>query len=584
MGTVDEDFAIDSSAGDVFLLGTTSWRIHAPGAERGVGRGRARARRRRVPFWFGEAPARTRELSDEVGELREAIADRLRSRAATAGDRVARRRRAPLDARGRAPAPRLRGRGAAALGAVPSQTHRGRRALLRRGRGHAARASTRRSARASTGRGAWRCASASAARFDFELQAVGHRRRRAVLAGPAALVPARGRSSSWSTPTSLRRGADAGGASRRRCSARASGGTRRARWRCCAPAAGKKVPPLQDAHGLRRPARGRVPRAGGLPGQPRRRADRAARSPAGERDAARLPDRADGRRRPRRRAAQAARRARSLRAPRETPEPTRALARDPQRQPLCLPRRRAAGGAARARGVGAARAARRRSRTASARSMRARSATVVREAAAPTCATPTRCTSCSATWCWCPKAFLRRGVPLAEGRGCAARGRPRSARRISRAPAGPCGVRGAWCATERRAHVEAIWPGATFEPDARAAVECPAEAAARGRARRSASGRGWRSFGPTTSADAGRVAGQSEPQDVTISVGAHRAWQRHARSLHRATRRRSKRVERLAPAGLDEVEWCDRGAARPHPPPHRRRPAARRRAGPAGRI
>jgi ATP-dependent Lhr-like helicase len=76
VGTVDEDFAIDSSAGDVFLLGNTSWRI------RRVQQGKvwvedAKGMAPTVPFWFGEAPARTPELSDEVGALREAVAARV---------------------------------------------------------------------------------------------------------------------------------------------------------------------------------------------------------------------------------------------------------------------------------------------------------------------------------------------------------------------------------------------------------------------------------------------------------------------------------------------------------------------------
>ena len=75
VGTVDEDFAIDSMAGDVFLLGNTSWRI------RRIENGRVRVEDAQgaaptIPFWFGEAPARTRELSREVGDLRQAIADR----------------------------------------------------------------------------------------------------------------------------------------------------------------------------------------------------------------------------------------------------------------------------------------------------------------------------------------------------------------------------------------------------------------------------------------------------------------------------------------------------------------------------
>jgi ATP-dependent Lhr-like helicase len=72
VGTIDEDFAIESSVGDIFLLGTTSWRI------RRVEPGRVRVEDAHgasptVPFWLGEAPGRTWELSLSVGALREEI-------------------------------------------------------------------------------------------------------------------------------------------------------------------------------------------------------------------------------------------------------------------------------------------------------------------------------------------------------------------------------------------------------------------------------------------------------------------------------------------------------------------------------
>ncbi len=75
VGTVDEDFAVESLAGDVFLLGTTSWRI------RRVETGRVRVEDAHgaapsIPFWRGEAPGRTRELSHAVSELRVEIEER----------------------------------------------------------------------------------------------------------------------------------------------------------------------------------------------------------------------------------------------------------------------------------------------------------------------------------------------------------------------------------------------------------------------------------------------------------------------------------------------------------------------------
>ena len=72
IGTVGEDFAIDSMAGDVFLLGSTSWRVRR--VEAGLVRVvDAEGARPNIPFWAGEAPARTEELSDEVSSLREAL-------------------------------------------------------------------------------------------------------------------------------------------------------------------------------------------------------------------------------------------------------------------------------------------------------------------------------------------------------------------------------------------------------------------------------------------------------------------------------------------------------------------------------
>src|SRR5580693_5252419 len=80
VGTVNEDWAIESQAGDVFLLGTTSWRIRKvePGTVRVVD---AHGAPPSAPFWLGEAPGRTVELSDEVSRLRQEVAERLRSSA-----------------------------------------------------------------------------------------------------------------------------------------------------------------------------------------------------------------------------------------------------------------------------------------------------------------------------------------------------------------------------------------------------------------------------------------------------------------------------------------------------------------------
>ncbi len=75
VGTVDEDFAVESMAGDVMLLGNTSWRIRRVSSNGSVLVEDAQGASPTVPFWRGEAPARTDELSAHVADLREKISD-----------------------------------------------------------------------------------------------------------------------------------------------------------------------------------------------------------------------------------------------------------------------------------------------------------------------------------------------------------------------------------------------------------------------------------------------------------------------------------------------------------------------------
>jgi len=78
VGTLDEDFAIESLAGDIMLLGNTSWRIRRVESKSGrVLVEDAHGAPPNVPFWNGEAPARTQELSFHVAELRREISERL---------------------------------------------------------------------------------------------------------------------------------------------------------------------------------------------------------------------------------------------------------------------------------------------------------------------------------------------------------------------------------------------------------------------------------------------------------------------------------------------------------------------------
>src|SRR6185295_4208694 len=77
VGTLNEDFAIESTAGDVFQLGNASWRILQVGA--GVVRvADAKGVPPTLPFWLGEAPARSDELSRAVSDLRAEVEARLK--------------------------------------------------------------------------------------------------------------------------------------------------------------------------------------------------------------------------------------------------------------------------------------------------------------------------------------------------------------------------------------------------------------------------------------------------------------------------------------------------------------------------
>jgi ATP-dependent Lhr-like helicase len=76
IGSLNEDFAIESMQGDVFQLGNTSWRVL------GIGTGVVRVEDARgepptIPFWFGEAPARSDELSAAVSRIRERLDELL---------------------------------------------------------------------------------------------------------------------------------------------------------------------------------------------------------------------------------------------------------------------------------------------------------------------------------------------------------------------------------------------------------------------------------------------------------------------------------------------------------------------------
>src|SRR5207302_10684080 len=76
VGTLNEDFAIESLAGDIFQLGNSSYEIKRVGA----GEVRvldAHGQPPSIPFWLGEAPGRSQELSESVSRMRREIAQRL---------------------------------------------------------------------------------------------------------------------------------------------------------------------------------------------------------------------------------------------------------------------------------------------------------------------------------------------------------------------------------------------------------------------------------------------------------------------------------------------------------------------------
>jgi ATP-dependent Lhr-like helicase len=117
IGSLDEDFAIESMAGDVILLGNSSWRI------RRIESGRVRVEDAggapsTIPFWLGEGPARTLELSTELSAVRQGVAERLGD---PEGAAAWLERETGLDRRGALLARDYIAAARAALGAVPTR-------------------------------------------------------------------------------------------------------------------------------------------------------------------------------------------------------------------------------------------------------------------------------------------------------------------------------------------------------------------------------------------------------------------------------------------------------------------------------
>jgi len=124
VGSVDEDFAVESLAGDIMLLGNTSWRI------KGIEAGKVRVEDAHgappnIPFWRGEAPSRTAELSAEVAELRKELATMLQASSPATSSQLSAiswlKTECALDQRGAEQAVEYVLAGMTILGIVPTQ-------------------------------------------------------------------------------------------------------------------------------------------------------------------------------------------------------------------------------------------------------------------------------------------------------------------------------------------------------------------------------------------------------------------------------------------------------------------------------
>ncbi len=119
VGSVHEDFAVEATAGDIFLLGTHSWRVVKveTGTVRVIDAGDLPPT---IPFWLGEAPARSAELSEEVGSLRAEL-EPLLARGDGTGARALVRSRAGVSAEVADQVVAYLAAGLAALGALPTR-------------------------------------------------------------------------------------------------------------------------------------------------------------------------------------------------------------------------------------------------------------------------------------------------------------------------------------------------------------------------------------------------------------------------------------------------------------------------------
>ncbi|HVR10197.1 MAG TPA: DEAD/DEAH box helicase [Thermoanaerobaculia bacterium] len=121
LGTVHEDFAVESLPGDVFQLGNAAWRIDKIEPGRVLVED-AHGQPPTIPFWLGEAPARTEELSLAVSRLRQEVADRCAGPAGPAGAAAWLRDEVGVGEEAAAQLVSYLAAAAAALGTMPSRT------------------------------------------------------------------------------------------------------------------------------------------------------------------------------------------------------------------------------------------------------------------------------------------------------------------------------------------------------------------------------------------------------------------------------------------------------------------------------
>jgi ATP-dependent Lhr-like helicase len=120
IGTVHEDFAVESIAGDVFQLGNAAWRVHKVEPGRVLVED-AHGQPPNIPFWLGEAPARTEELSLAVSRLRVEVAERAAGPSGPAGAVAWLRDEVGVGGPAAAQLVSYLAAAAAALGAMPSR-------------------------------------------------------------------------------------------------------------------------------------------------------------------------------------------------------------------------------------------------------------------------------------------------------------------------------------------------------------------------------------------------------------------------------------------------------------------------------